>query len=903
LAGEPTTADFLRVVNTSIDALDLTFEEALDRSVPADRREAVRRLHQEQAIQEIQRVRGVTADGGPKAWFENWDPADGFYWPRQREYLLDQVGRSPESVEATDDDSDRVLSYLEDPRDSGPDAFNTRGLVIGHIQSGKTENFSALIAKAADVGYQVIIVLSGIQNGLRQQTQRRLERELGLEDVSPGVGLPPAGRRWNNPTTADLFGDFDPGTGDPSILQGNEKVIFIVKKWHTVLRKLIAFIEEANPPAGLPVLIIDDEADQASINTGGNRRQPLDELVDADDPTVNLEEETDPSTTNRLIRELLGKFQRVAYVGYTATPFANVLIDHEAEDAEVYEDLFPKDFILTLFPRPNYVGASRLFGRDALDGTPEGEVDGLDVIRLIPPEEVPLVTPAGVKIADFTPSIPYSLEEAFTDWLLATGGLLARAGSDHPSAMLIHIHQRTSVQNTLAPQVEDMVRRLRNEWRYDKDGPFRTNMSGRWESEFRSVTRRIDVERDMIFEEIEPHIDKLLKDGVPVLALNSNSDHVLDYEKEPNLKAVLIGGNRLSRGMTIEGLTVSYYVRESPYFDTLLQMGRWFGYREWYVDLTRIWTTDTLVSWFRDLALREEELREQILQAERDHLSPLQAGYRIRSHPAMMVTAQNKMGAGRMRTLSYAGRMIQTSRFRLDDTAWLAENLKATQAFLSQLGSPGRDSSSVPLWTDVAWEAVVSFLEGYATVQDRTSFDARAAANYIRRQVDHGELLRWKVAVAEQQEHVEDLGQVDLHIEDRGPVNAIARTRLKNDPSSVGVLTNPARRSGPTRQGDEEIGLSDADILEARQQLGDGRFERIRDALLAQLPAEEGLIVIYPISPYSKPRPGAEKRQDLFDNPAAQGGSVIGVAIAFPPSDSAATIEYVLGSVGQADTE
>ena len=248
-----------------------------------------------------------------------------------------------------------MLSYLPDPRSSGPETFDTRGLVIGNVQSGKTENFSALVAKAADVGYQVIIVLSGVHNGLRQQTQRRLERELGLENVSPGVGLPPAGKRWNNPTTADLYGDFVPGTSDPSILQGNEKVIFVVKKWHTVLAKLVRFIEDGDPPPHLPVLVIDDEADQASVNTGGNR-QPLEELVDVEDGTVDLLDEVDPSKTNALIRKLLSRFHRVSYVAYTATPFANVLIDHEAEDREVYEDLFPKDFLLTLFPKAELCG-------------------------------------------------------------------------------------------------------------------------------------------------------------------------------------------------------------------------------------------------------------------------------------------------------------------------------------------------------------------------------------------------------------------------------------------------------------------------------------------------------------------------------------------------------------------
>lgn len=903
MASEPGADAYLRVVNTALDSgVHPSFEDALTAIVPAAMRSTVRELHEQQTTQQIKRVRGVAVDGGPKAWFAGWDPAERYYWPRQRRYLLDQIGRSPEAVEATDDDSDRVLSYLEDPRDSGPDTFNTRGLVIGHVQSGKTENFSALIAKAADVGYQVIIVLAGVHNGLRQQTQRRLERELGLENVTPGVGLPEPGLRWNNPTTADLHGDFVPGTSDPSILQGNEKVIFIVKKWHTVLERLIRFIRDAEAPSNLPVLVIDDEADQASVNTGGNR-QPLSDLIDADDPPVDLEDETDPSTTNRLIRDLLTLFPRVAYVAYTATPFANVLIDHRAEDREVYEDLYPRDFLLTLFPRPGYVGASRLFGHDSLDGTPEGTAEGLDVIRFIPEVDLPIVTPQGVKLVDFVPGMPPSLDEAIVDWLLATGGLLARAGRDHPSSMLIHIHQRTDVQNALAPQVADAVRALRNEWRYDRDGPLREQMRARWDDDFRTVTRRIDADRDMQFDDIEEHIDKLLKDGVSVLALNSRSTDVLDYEQDPNIKAVLIGGNRLSRGMTLEGLTVSYYVRETPYMDTLLQMGRWFGYREWYVDLTRLWTTPTLASWFRDISLREDELREQIMQAELEHLSPLQVGYRIRSHPAMMVTAQNKIGAGRQERLSYAGRMIQTTRFRLHEREWLEENFAAARELLGGLGEPGRDPSGVPLWNNVPWESVHRFLSRYRTVQDRTSFDAEAAASYLEAQVRHHELVRWSVAIAEQTRPVERLGSVDFEIDDVEPVNAISRTRLKSDINSIGVLTNPAQSGGATRRGDEEIGLTDEDILRARQEFGDEKYERIRDALLAQRTSEEGLLVLYPISRYSLPRPASSTRLALFDDPHQGGETVIGVALGFPPSASEATIEYVAGSVAQEKDE
>jgi Z1 domain len=904
LAGDPGTTDFLRAVHVLMDALHVSFDEALDRvGTPAKHRDAVRHLHEQQATQLIERVRGVSARGGPRAWFADWDPARGFYWPRQRAYLLDHVGRTPQAVEATDDDSDRVLQYLENPRGNAP--FNTRGLVIGHVQSGKTENFSALIAKAADAGYKVVIVLSGVHNTLRQQTQRRLERELGLTDVAPGVGRPEAGKRWHSATNADLYGDFHPGTSDASILQGNEKVIFVVKKWHTVLQKLVDFVEAADPPHDLPVLVIDDEADQASINTGGNR-QPLDELIDAadGDADVDLQDEVDPSTTNRLIRDLLRRFQRVAYVAYTATPFANVLIDHRAEDREVYEDLFPKDFILTLFPRPGYVGAERLFGRDALERDPEDGVEGLDVIRLIPVADQPAVTPSGVKVADFRPSVPESLELALRDWVLATGGLLAREGEDRPSSMLIHVHQRTSVQNLLAPQVAEVVRHLRNDWRYDSDGGLRAEMRARWEEEFRTVSRRLDPERDMPFEQIEEHIDRLLKEGVPVLTLNSTTDDQLDYEQDPNLKAVLIGGNRLSRGVTLEGLLVSYYVRETPYMDTLLQMGRWFGYRESYVDLTRIWTTELLASWFRDIALREEELRQQVLQGEREQLWPERVGYRIRSHPAMLVTSQLKMGSGRPENVSYAHRMIQTTRFRLDNRPWLTENLTATRELFATLGGQHERWSGRLLWRDVEWGQIERFLRRYRTLQDRTSFDADAAADYIRKQAaDNGELLLWDVAIQTQQRAVGTLGTEDLHVAGVPAINTIARTRLEIDRLSVGVLTNAADPRRPCT-GDEEIGLSLEALQHARQERADGLWEKLRDAVLDQRPAERGLLVVYPISRFSLPR-GREQgsRVRLFDDPEGDGETVIGCAVAFPPSISEATREYISGSAGRLEDE
>jgi hypothetical protein len=266
----------------------------------------------------------------------------------------------------------------------------------------------------------------------------------------------------------------------------------------------------------------------------------------------------------------------------------------------------------------------------------------------------------------------------------------------------------------------------------------------------------------------------------------------------------------------------------------------------------------------------------------------------------MMVTAQNKMGAGRMRMLSYAGRMIQTSRFRLQDADWLTANLEAAQYFIEGLGDPENSDERIPMWTGVPWEKVCEFLRGYSTVQSRTSFDSEAAVNYVERQVDQQELRSWRVAIASQQKRVDELGGIDLGLKDPEEVNAISRSRLKDDPTSIGVLTNPARSDGPIHQGDEEIGLTDEQIQVARREFADGKFERIRDALLAQRDPDEGLLVLYPISRNSKPEPGSAKRLDLFEDPEA-GQAVIGLALAFPPSESAATIEYVMAGSANED--
>lgn len=357
---------YLRAVRSLIDTLGVPLTEALEMArVPEEFRGPVRIRYEEETALPIRRANVLSGTGGPRPWFQQWDPSTGYYWLRQREYLIDRLGWNQADIGSLDDATDKILSHLEDPRPAGPAQFDIRGLVMGYVQSGKTANFCALAAKAADAGYKLVIILSGIHNSLRLQTQRRINRALGLDPT--GVPEPEPGRRWIGLTTPALHGDFRAGTIDANVLQGNEHVLLVCKKNASVLRRLTNWIEN-RAPASLPVLIIDDEADQASINTGGNRppvQEDSDLAPDDLDNPQQVEDELDPSVINGLIRTLVRSFTRVSYIAYTATPFANVLINHLAIDRDVFQDLYPRDVIVAL-PRPNgYTGAERLFGREA----------------------------------------------------------------------------------------------------------------------------------------------------------------------------------------------------------------------------------------------------------------------------------------------------------------------------------------------------------------------------------------------------------------------------------------------------------------------------------------------------------------------------------------------------------
>jgi hypothetical protein len=404
-------------------------------------------------------------------------------WARYRQYLLTVRRLPPAVIDRLDEISDQILELLEDPTDAGRQ-FDRRGLVMGQVQSGKTTNYSALINKALDAGYRLVVVLAGQHNNLRSQTQRRLDEEVlgfdtALADSTAahhgrfGVGLVPghAGARMvGSLTTSEENGDFNSHRARTRVgVGGSTPFVLVVKKNASVLKRLVEYLRDHSPYSkqepltgrlivpDVPLLLIDDEADQASVNTG---ELPLDE-------DGNVLDDYLPTTINKRIRELLQCFTQSAYVGYTATPFANIFIHEDAPHVQFGEDLFPRSFIISLQAPDNYVGPERLLG------IPDGEA--MPVFRDV--DDAELMVPDRHKKDHVPDDLTDSLEEAIRSFMLATAERRLRGETTAHNSMLIHVTRFVAVQNRLTDLVKDYVTRIKRRFQYGEGSDPQSRLS------------------------------------------------------------------------------------------------------------------------------------------------------------------------------------------------------------------------------------------------------------------------------------------------------------------------------------------------------------------------------------------------------------------------------------------
>ena len=462
--------------------------------------------------------------------------------------------------------------------------------------------------------------------------------------------------------------------------------------------------------------------------------------------------------------------------------------------------------------------------------------------------------------------------------------------------MLVHTSHLVEHQSALFGQVRDHVRSLQDEWRYQRKHGLREQLANRWNEEYRPLTSEAFPTRDTSFEGIEADLTRFIE-SCTVLELNSSSAHALDYDSQPDLKAIVVGGNKLSRGLTLEGLTTSYFVRASATYDTLMQMGRWFGYRGGYEDLVRILMPPELAGWYADLAFVEHQLREDLRVYEDRQATPLEIGMRIWEHPSMQVTNPSKRRFARSRQIStsFSGESQQTVRFPFDNPQRLAEhaelNLQAVRRLVSRLDGDMEHTATCPaLWRHVSADLVVEFLNAFQLDQQDTSVSMFLVLNYIDRCRQSGELEHWSVGVRSRSSSDSILGRIDLGA--ASDFHMISRSRLSAGPS-IGVLTNP---------GDEAVDLDEAQKQRAQELAKDEGISENRAARRQRDPSC-GLLLIYPISRFSSPTADGNRRgsrRPLYDDPESPlAKHLIGLALSFPPSHVQHNSDaYVEGSVG-----
>ena len=760
---------------------------------------------------------------GPRAWHADWPGLAR---------SLREGGLSDEDLEEIDHASSKVVSRLGDPSVGG---FRTRGLVLGHVQSGKTTNYTAVMAKAADAGYRLFIVLSGMHNALRKQTQLRLERDLLRKQD-----------HWFNLTHDGDFGN--PGNG-PVILGGNLRCLAVVKKNVHRLQRLNTWLDSATDAVrSCPILVIDDECDQASIDVGTETRSAISDLL-----------------------RLLLKRPKVGYAGYTATPFANVLIDPHSD-----EDLYPRDFIVALDQPRSHMGTETIFGREPLSqDEPLFESDGRDIVRHVPEDEVDRIRPPTQtgQLVPWEPLPVPSLKAAIRYFILATAARRARGQSGH-SSMLIHTTMRVLGQaKTRAPvqRVLDETRQrlaqgqvagLRSLWANERD---RAPMTG---------LRRVS------YGELAIHLDSVLQ-RCRVVVDNSASADGLEYGEEPQV-VIAIGGNTLSRGLTLEGLVVSYFLRSATAYDTLLQMGRWFGYRSGYEDLPRVWMTTELHDWFIHLATVEAELRAEIERYEREQLTPEDYAVRIRTHSGMTVTSRAKMGSAQPARISFAGERVQSFFFHHRDREWLARNLAAGRSLVRAAIQQGAKPEAVRktrqwLLRSVDVDHVRRFLSSYSFHENHhPRLSPQTILDYISRQNARNELLAWNVLVVGAA-NGRGRRTIDLGFDDR--VKLLVRSRL-----STGGGASANLKAIMSKEDLVADLAADDDSAKSAQ-------ARSSAQLLQSRPQGTGLLALYPIDQHSSPtKPGAREPLDAVED-------VLGVGIVFPETDDVTPVEYVAAAL------
>lgn len=840
------------------------------------------------------------------------------FWERYKQYLENDSTMPPQAVRRLDEVTDQLLSRLEYPL--RPGSWDRRGMVVGQVQSGKTSNYIALICKAADAGYKLIVVLAGIHNSLRSQTQLRLDegflgfdtqqrslfdpkQRLSLFDPNNsrfGVGFLPGIKLYvvHSLTSSDDKGDFNLKFARQAnfMFGGAEPVLLVVKKNASVLKNLLTWStsRQGNSQSqvhDVPLLLIDDEADNASINTN-----PVLDENGSPDPEI------DPSKINGLIRRLLNSFQQSAYIGYTATPFANIFIADKVSNEEFGEDLFPRSFIINLQPPSNYLGPAKLFGliKDSVTG--QEVASGLPLIRRI--NDYLEWMPDKHKKEHRPGPLPPSVKEAIKAFVLTCATRYVRGQEHKHNSMLIHVTRFTSVQSLVAEQVSEELFFIQQRLRYgDGHAPVQIadELKALWYADFEPTLQKFhDPEFTAVTWDQVKEVLYIVASKIEVRKINGTAKDTLQYiEHSDGLSVICIGGDKLSRGLTLEGLSISYYLRASKMYDTLMQMGRWFGYRVGYADVCRLYTTSELTSWYRDITAADEELREMFEDMVAQDKTPEDYGLGVKKHPdGLLITAAAKMRHGQTLMVSYSHSIVETVVFFGNETR-NQQNLLATERLIRDTNTRYKQRSGDRVrgnyvWKGIDGEAIVDFLTEYSTHETARKVQSSILIRYIKMRLAENELMEWTIALISNQEKVQKNGLFTTIA--NLPVGLTERQEItgsgSSDPKySIRRLVSPS---------DEWIDFSEEELEQAKSETQkawhENRGKSKREtppevpsglAVRRTRPSKRGLLLLYLLD------------IKFLTDETEQVPPVVGFAISFPKSYEAdeSAIAYMVNNI------
>ncbi len=809
---------------------------------------------------------------------------DWRFWNRYRDYLIVEKNFPETVVNHLDRLTDRTLDGLFNPAING--IIDKKGLVVGQVQSGKTANYTGLICKATDAGYKLIIVLAGLYNNLRSQTQLRIdegflgfdtqhERAFRQNNLWIGVG------RFDQTSVAHSLtsstSDFNTGAANAIGINfnTNEPIIAVVKKNAGILNRLLQWllaqsveIDGRRIIRNKSLLLIDDEADNASINTRPEN-----------DGTTRI---------NGLIRDILRLFEKRGYVGYTATPFANIFIPIQEDE------LFPRDFIINLSIPSNYIGPDKVFGFQFVE---EGEPS--DTVLPIVNRIDDFHGFVGHSSRDSLPqNAPDSLLLAIKCFILSCAVRRLRGEINVHNSMLIHTARFVIWQNRIFEIVQNVFDYYRRgiemnipevieEFRIAFEEDTETYRSFRTTSQLILNSSLADIDSQIRVHNWSDVLQFLNEAAsrIQVRQINGGSADVLNYyDHRQGLSVIAIGGDKLSRGLTLEGLSVSYYLRASRMYDTLMQMGRWFGYRPGYVDLCRLFTSSELNEWFCHITLASEELRDEFdYMADVAGSTPEQYALRVRTHPGVLqISASNKIRRAENIRISWSGRLIETYELSKRPEI-ISRNLNNTVNFINSIGNDFTSQANYFLWSDINYELVKQFFSGFEVYDNLKSASPVNLLKFIDYKYSNNELQNWNVGLITKSQ-----GK-NFRINDGVSVSLIVRSQDAKSTSDLYYI----RKSHIISPNDEFIDLTidererayEATLRLWREKGKTGEPKRLNGDWVRNKirPPDKVLLLIYLLDPEGA---GLIESSD----------PIVGFAVSFPGSNRDDAVTYAVHS-------